>query len=205
MGGGPSFRNQRKLGNSWPSVSIFARLWNAILETCLGLYGILPKIRSAHTNRAFQNPTHLLLRRSEMRERHIKNKFIETKIEKMLVLHGLSTFRGGSCGQRRCSVRLGSRPCWTRPANQWRSVRPSAVLRWNRACSRQTVWVPAMVQSIRGACRSEKEEIVRIRLRYELIGANTCLPRAKRVVVTWAMSFFSHRSTVWKTSMSGTP
>jgi hypothetical protein len=33
----------------------------------------------------------------------------------------------------------------------------------------------------------------------------TVLPRAKMVVVIWEISFFSHRSTVWKTSSSVTP
>lgn len=33
----------------------------------------------------------------------------------------------------------------------------------------------------------------------------TSRPSAKSVLTTWAMSFFSQRSTVWNTSMSGTP
>ena len=33
----------------------------------------------------------------------------------------------------------------------------------------------------------------------------TARPKAKMVLVTWAISFFSHKSTVWKTSISGTP
>lgn len=39
----------------------------------------------------------------------------------------------------------------------------------------------------------------------QLASFHTARPSAKNVFVTWAMSFFSKRSTVWKTSISGTP
>lgn len=38
-----------------------------------------------------------------------------------------------------------------------------------------------------------------------MISKLTVRPSANNVVTTWAISFFSHRSTVWKTSTSSTP
>ena len=117
------------------------------------------------------------------------------------------TYSEWFCGQLLYSDRPGWRLCCCQLEDRSLFCRRWGHPQKSRACSLQQVEGPRKDLATRRVCMSGPIDSVSIiPIHYFNIDVKlTALPRAKMVVVTVEKSFFSHKSTVWKTSISGTP